>query len=66
MNVSSCKIKCIEKAYLKDPETTKGLNICLMGEMDALPLPTHPDELTLAAAAADLSLVNQLHLILGV
>ena len=29
------------KAYLKDPETTRGLNICLMGEMDALPLHYH-------------------------
>ena len=39
------------KAYLKDPETTKGLNICLMGEMDALPLPTHPDAWSETGAA---------------
>ncbi len=31
------------KAYLKDPNSTEGLNICLMGEMDALPMPLHPD-----------------------
>ena len=30
------------KAYLKDPETTRGLNICLMGEMDALAPPPPP------------------------
>lgn len=30
------------KAYLKNPKTTEGYNICLMGEMDALPMPLHP------------------------
>ena len=39
------------KAYLKDPETTKGINVCLMGEMDALPLPTHPDAWSETGAA---------------
>ena len=30
------------KAYLKDPAATEGYNVCLMGEMDALPMPNHP------------------------